>query len=229
MTIKPERRREVILGGVLAAILIVSVYMNSGSDTPTPTRRAVPAAAPSVPEAAAKQPARAQRQSNGEFRPRVLGSRPDDKFDVHNIDPALRLDLLAKVEAVPPISAGRNLFQFGQAPPPPKPLAAVPSGVPPIRVNQPPPTPVQPLVTGPVGPPPPAPINLKYYGSIISKADGAKTGFLLDGEDILIVRENQTVKQRYRIVKITQNTIDIEDIPAKNTQTLRMPPDAPPV
>jgi hypothetical protein len=75
---------------------------------------------------------------------------------------------------------------------------------------------------GPPPPPPPAPINLKYYGYAISKLDGHKQAFLLDGEDIMLVTENQTVKQRYRIVRIALTSIDIEDTQSKNTQTLKL-------
>ena len=71
-------------------------------------------------------------------------------------------------------------------------------------------------------PPPVQPINFKYYGYVISKVDGQKKAALLDGDDILVVTENQTVKQRYRIVKIALGSIDIEDIQGKNTQTLKL-------
>ena len=74
---------------------------------------------------------------------------------------------------------------------------------------------------GPAPAQPPPPINLKYYGYVISKTDGRKEAFLLDGEDIILATENQTIKQRYRIVRIALTSIVIEDTQGKNTQTLQ--------
>jgi hypothetical protein len=164
--------------------------------------------------------------SSGEFRPRVIGTRPDDRPDPASINPELHLDILAKVQAVPPIEAGRNLFQFGAAPPPPGPMPTVPKGVPPIPINNHPAPPVTApaVVSANTQPPTPTapPINLKYYGYQVSKTDGHKVAFLLDGEDVVIVRENETVKQRYRIVRIALNSIEIEDTQFKSTQTLKL-------
>jgi hypothetical protein len=64
-------------------------------------------------------------------------------------------------------------------------------------------------------------MNFKYYGYKVSKTDGHKAAFLLDGDDILIAGENDTVKnRRYRVVKIGVNSITIEDTQFKSTQTL---------
>ncbi len=56
---------------------------------------------------------------------------------------------------------------------------------------------------------------------MVSKSDGRKEACLLDGEDIILATENETVKQRYKIVRIALNSIVIEDTQAKNTQTLQ--------
>jgi hypothetical protein len=56
----------------------------------------------------------------------------------------------------------------------------------------------------------------------VSKTDGHKEAFLLDGEDIIFAQENQTVKQRYRIVRIALTSITIEDTQSKSTQTLNL-------
>jgi len=225
MTVGAEPKKVAILAGIVVLGIVLSFYNSSSHVTitvPTPA----PVASSSAPAAPAGRTAqRSRRPQNTAFQPRVLGSRPDDNPDPYSINPELRLDLLAKVQAIEPAEAGRNLFQFGQPPPPPKPVQAVPSNVPKIPVNNQPPPSVTKLT--PAGPPPPPPIDLKYYGYVVSKADGDKKAFLLDGDNILMVSENQTVKQRYRIVKIALTTIEIEDMQAKNTQTLRLPPDAP--
>jgi hypothetical protein len=142
---------------------------------------------------------------------------PKDRPDPATIDPTLRLELLAKVQNVEAGPPGRNLFQFGEAlvaaasVPLPKVAKIIPP-VPPATAPQP-----------PAGPPPPpqAPqMTFKYYGYKVSTSDGHKAAFLLDGEDILIAGENDTVKKRYRVVKIGINSITIEDTQFKSTQTL---------
>jgi hypothetical protein len=225
MNVGAEPKKVAILAGIVVLGLAYYFY-NSSNDVTITVPRTAPVTGPrTAAGASGRATQRSARVLNSEFRPRVMGSRPDDKVDPASINPELHLDLLAKVESIQPAEAGRNLFQFGQAPPP-KPVAPVPSNVPKIPVNQgPPPSAVTHNV--PTGPPPPPPIDLKYYGYVVSKADGLKRAFLLDGDNILMVSENQTVKQRYRIVKIALGTIEIEDTQAKNTQTLRLPPDAP--
>jgi hypothetical protein len=227
MNLGAEPKKVAILAGIVVLGIAAYFYNSSGNVT-----IAVPGtAAPVTPPRSAAAPSgratqRSARVLNSEFRPRVMGSRPDDKVDPASINPELHLDLLAKVEGIQPAEAGRNLFQFGQPPAPPKPLQPVPSNVTKIPVNQGPPPPAVTHLAS-TGPPPAPPIDLKYYGYVVSKADGHKEAFLLDGDNILMVSENQTVKQRYRIVKIALTTIEIEDMQAKNTQTLRLPPDAP--
>jgi hypothetical protein len=64
-------------------------------------------------------------------------------------------------------------------------------------------------------------MTFKYYGFKVSKADGHKAAFLLDGEDILIAGENDTIKQRrYKIIRIGVTSIVIEDTQFKSQQTL---------
>ena len=210
---------------VLVVVALGALYMNSSgnsSSTATPAPRvqatAAPAATKTNPAAGARTPA---RSANSEFRPRVMGGRPDDQPDPASIDPELRLDLLAKIQAVPPIEAGRNLFQFGAAPAPDKSMPAVPQNVPKIPITTPTPQPTAAINTPPA-PPPVQPIDLKYYGYKVSKATGQKMAFLLDGDLPIIAAENETVKKRYRIVKIALTSIDIEDTQAKNTQTLKL-------
>ncbi len=154
-----------------------------------------------------------------EFAPRLGPKTPEDRPDPATIDPTLRLDLLAKVQKVELGPPGRNLFDFGSAPPPEVKLPTVVAKIDPRP--KPAVGPVGPV--GPIGPPPPpaAPqIALKYYGYKVSTTDGHKAAFLLDGDDILVAGENDTVKRRYKVVKIGVNSITLEDTQFKSTQTL---------
>jgi hypothetical protein len=212
---------------ILAVIVVgggLYYFLSSGDSTPAPAPRAtaptrvVSTTAPAVTKATKAQ------SGGGEFRVRVPGSRPDDKIDINLIDPELHLDLLAKVQSVEPIEAGRNLFQYGAAPPPPGPATPLPKGVQKIPIKPPvaPPPVTAPVTahTEPVAPQAP-PINLKYYGYVVSKTDGRKEACLLDGEEIILATENETIKQRYKIVRIALSSIVIEDTQAKSTQTLQ--------
>jgi hypothetical protein len=224
MTLGAEPKKVAVLG-VLVVGILAAWFWNSSGDSPSPApappvvsnnpSSAIPAAANPAP------PRTRTRVANSDFTARVPGSRPDDHIDPSSIDPKLQLDLLAKVQAVPPIEGGRNLFQFAAAPAPDKPLPPVPTNVPPIPINH----PTQPItsVLSDVRPAPPSapPINFKYYG-YTSKSDGRKKAMLLDGDDIILATENQTLKQRYRIVRIAAASIEIEDTQFKSTQTLKL-------
>jgi hypothetical protein len=231
-----EKKNQVIILGVLVAIILVVVYMNffsGGSDSaPGPTPAAAPIAVNAPPVAAPlgtplpDTRRRTNRPStSGEIKFRQGFARPEDRPDPATVNPTLRLDLLAKVQNVEPAGAMRNLFQYGAAPPPPAPIE-LPKNVPKIAINKPP-------VTAPPPPPgpPPAPVapamTFKYYGYQVPKTDGLKEAFLLDGDDIIVAHENETVKSgRYKVVKIGVNSITIEDTQFKSEQTLQLQIDA---
>jgi hypothetical protein len=71
-------------------------------------------------------------------------------------------------------------------------------------------------------------MTFKYYGYKVSKADGRKEAFLLDGDDIIIAGENDAVKLgRYKVVRIGVNSITIEDTQFNTTQTLQLQEETP--
>jgi hypothetical protein len=226
-----EPKKIAILGGLLTTAAVV-LYFNvfSGPSEPTPVRITAPAPVATeaaAPATTASAPAprterkRAAKGGGSEFKIRQGTPPGEDKPDPATIDPTLRLDLLAKVQAVEAPESMRNIFQYGAAPPPPsaKPID-LPKAPPKIAINnQPPPTPTGP----PPSPPPPVapPMTFKYYGYELSKSNGRKQAFLLDGDDIIIAAENEPMKRgRYRIVRIGVNSIVIEDTQFKSTQTL---------
>ena len=163
-----------------------------------------------------------------EFKIRQGTPPGEEKPDPATIDPTLRLDLLAKLQQVEPPASMRNIFQYGARP-------AASRGGEARRIAQEhaqdrhQPT-LRPQPPGPP-PPPPAPtappMTFKYYGYKVSKSDGRKEAFLLDGDDIIIAGENDAVKRgRYKVVRIGVNSITIEDTQFKSTQTLQLQADA---
>ena len=235
MTLGAQPKKMAILGvllAVAAVVLYLNVFAGDSESTPAAPQRPPVVADPvnRTPQTAVSRAnvKRAGRGANtsGEIKPRQGWERPEDRPDPATIDPTLRLDLLAKVQNVEPAASMRNIFQYGAAPPPPSAKIELPK-VGTIAVNKgpalPPPAPVQ------AGPPPPPPepkaptITMKYYGYQISKADGSKKAFLLDGDDVIIAGENEPVKRgRYKVVAIGLTSITIEDTQFKSNQTVRI-------
>jgi len=222
---------------LLAGLLIFAAiaYFMGGDDRPPSTsqKSTAPAAPPpvsgsagpraAITPAAAKSPNTARpntkNRSSQEFKPVLRPRRVEDRIDPTTIDPTLRTDLLAKLTTVPIQGGSRPLFEFGTAPPPPKPPEPkiIPRPTGPVVV-QPPPTSAQ---VKPVTPPKPQapPIPLKFYGFTAARA-GAKRAFFLENEDVYVANEGDIVKKRYKIVRINMNSVVMEDTEYKQQQTL---------
>jgi hypothetical protein len=119
----------------------------------------------------------------------------------HSLDPSLRFDLLKSSEDVTYKGTGRNIFR-SEAPPP-----EIPTPLPPE------------VHPGPAPAPPPPPIDLKFYGFAGPKG-GSKRIFLLKGEDIFLAKEGDIVDRRYKIMRISPNSVEVQDVLTNNTQTL---------
>lgn len=222
----------VLVGGYLA---YTNLFPGSGSSAPSPAPRraglpdATDAPVGGTAGTSPREPARppggrglSNRGQTGEWHPMLHPKRPEDRIDTSKIDPTLHLDILAKLQGIALLSGGRNLFQFGPPPGQPEKKLVGPEPTvtlaPVAEVKPPPPPP-------PVAPPPP-PINLKYYGFSSPPGAGTKTAFFLDGEDILVAREGETVKRRYRVVRIGVNSVVMEDTDSKRQQTLPLAEEA---
>jgi hypothetical protein len=223
MTIGAQDRKKVGFLVVLGLFAAYMVYSNllSGPDIPRQTARTGASVAPSAPGAATSAQstatrAPASRTRSEEFHPVLRSKRPEDRLDPMSIDPTLRLDLFAKVQAVELAGGSRNLFQFSTAPPP-KPVE-MPKGKEPKIV------PKQVVsVAAPVGPPqppPPPPITFKFYGFSTVPTNGKKTAYFLDGDEILSASEGDVLKRRYKVLKIGPNSVLFEDTNAKRQQSV---------
>lgn len=224
-----EPKKVILLGG-LVLVAGYLLYSNLVSDTPNgaaPAKKtATTAEAPAelnAPSSAARPSAPRAAQTRGradEWRPVLRSKRPEERIDPTKIDPTLRLDLLAKLQQVEVSGPGRNLFQTG-APAPVKPLSGPEPKVTLTKATPPPTEPVK-----PAGPPPPPPINLRYYGYTSAPGAAAKTAFFLDGEDILVAKEGETLKRRYKLVRIGVNSVLMEDTESKHQQTIPLAEEA---
>jgi hypothetical protein len=194
---KPASKRQmqllVGLGAVLAAVLIFQVWpMMTGGDTPVTTTASQSGGAV-APTLTPAQRAAARAQSTVE---------------------ELRL---AKLEQEWPGvgESRRNPFTMAPTPPPPSAAASAAASKPADEA------PVVPVPTGPPPPPPIPPITLKFIGVISSDAIGKIAG-LSDGKFIYRGREGQVIEGRYRIVKIGEESIQIEYVNGTGRQTIRL-------
>src|ERR1035438_4579700 len=211
--------------GVIAAYGVYSNFFAGPSVAPAhsakaPAVDAIPdnVAVPDNAKAAPQRPAvRAQAQ---EFRPVLRPKKKEDQIvDIRTVDPTIRLDWLARVQEVPQAGGERDLFQILKAPPVheavlkgEEPHVFIPRGP-----NPPPPPPPPPPDPGTL---PPPPIPLKYYGICTERTNGKKTAYFLDNDEIIQATEGMTLKGRYRVVRIAQNLVVMEDLQSKRQQNL---------
>lgn len=116
--------------------------------------------------------------------------------------------------------SGRNIFVAG-----PVPAAATAAAVSDKAAAKPA---HQWAVVYPPPPPPPPVLSMKFFGYGSVPISGPRRAFLLDGEDIRIVQEGDTVQNHIRITHIGNDRIEYEDTVTgqKNSTTLEMPPQA---
>jgi hypothetical protein len=114
-----------------------------------------------------------------------------------------RIDLARLAGPRPQAQVGRrDLFSFGAAR-----VEAGSAAPPPPTVAVAPPSPVF------TGPPPPPPMNLKYIGNLESK-QGLKVAVLMtDRKEVLTGQVGELVANRFRIVKIGLESVDIQEVP----------------
>lgn len=156
--------------------------------------------------------------SGDDFRPTL---KPPEGLDLTRVDPTLKTDLLARVRQVSVEGGSRSLFEFYIPPPPPvpkpTPIVPKPQQLAEAKSTDPP---------KPPPPPPPPPIPLKFYGYSGALRSTARRAFFLDGEDIVQAGENETIRNRYKILRIGVNSAEVEDTVAKNKQTLPLAEEA---
>ena len=227
-----EPKKLAILGVILAVAGVAYKMSNSSSEAPPGAVAVVPLpenppALKKLPEPttssvlAHRTPARGLDSTRDttrtieDFHPSI---KVPEGFDVSKVDPTLHLELLAKVQHVPMEGGSRSLFEFSQPPAPPVPAVKITPGPIVAEAKPEPPKPAEP--SGPPPPAPPPPIPLKFYGYAGTTRDGMRRAFFLEGEDIYTPAENETVKGRYKIVRIGVNSAVVEDTTNKNQQTL---------
>ena len=226
-----DRKKIAVLGVILAVLgyyiwqNVISDPLGTGGATPSAKKTASsvvnglarPSAA--TPAPARSTPARAARQ---DFK---LTLKRSETANSSEIDPTLRLDLLAKLRMVQVAGAERSLFDISSAPVIKQPEPKIVVKKPVARMIGPEPPPPPPPPPAPKVKPPPPPIPFKFYGMLTPRSGGSRRAFLLDGDEIFTPAEGDTIKKRYRIVRVGVNSVVVEDLDFQAQQTLTLAED----
>jgi hypothetical protein len=131
-----------------------------------------------------------------------LGTKPGKKPRLENLDPTLRLNLLATSEQTLYEGNGRNIFvsQREDIPQPVAPGQTDSQKADEIKYHLP-------------SPQQAPPIPLKFYG-FASSAGEPKKIFLksVTGEDVWVAGEGEIVDRRYKVIHITPTSVEIQDM-----------------
>jgi hypothetical protein len=172
--------------GVLAVVAFAYEFIPMFTESSTPA---------SNPQAAApSSSARVQKRST---------TKPGKKAKPENLDPTLRLDLLAASEKTEYQGNGRNIFvSSAEDVVIPKPVA---------RPNSDGNAAQTPSIYQTPSPPQAPPIPLKFYGFASSPGE-PKRIFLKLGEDVFVAGEGEIVDRRYKVIRISATSVEIQDV-----------------
>jgi hypothetical protein len=187
-----ENRKQVIALGVLGVIALLVVASEFWpSSSPT-----------------ALAPATVATASSGTARPAVRRTSSGKRIPLAEprLDPTLDLTLLSHSEEIKYAGNGRNIFVEGSVATIEKPKG---NGT----------TDAHAAVFTPPPAQAPPPITLKFFG-FANKPGEPKKVFLSQGEDVFIAAEGEIVDRRYRVLRISPNAVEMEDVLNNNRQSI---------
>jgi hypothetical protein len=123
-------------------------------------------------------------------------------------NPALRRDLLDHTHTVEYTGRHRNIFD-DKLPPPEMPKNISTSG--PVQ----PPKPIDPKDMPLVFP-------MKCFGYAEGPAAGMRRAFFTDGDDVFIAGVGETIVNRFRLVKIGNDSVEVEELGSNRRATVAM-------
>jgi len=194
MKLGTENRKATVAGVVLMVIALVLCVRMLLPSSATPNA-VVSGNRPTTASAPAAVPA---RRAGRDARAKHLAS-----LIPPTLDPRLRLELLKESEEVKYEGSGRNIFREH--------LEDIPRPKAPGLIEG--------RKFAPPTEPLPPPINLKFYGWA-SKPGEPKAIFLAQGSEVFVATEGETIARRYKVVKINNNSVEIEDLLSNNKQSI---------
>ena len=187
MKLGTENRKQIVVAAALMVVLLVVLayeFMPSSSTIASTT----PVTAPVSPTNVARPSGR---------RAATAGKKLPAQ---QSLDPTLHLDQLASTEQIKYEGSGRNIF-VSQAED-----VVIPKVIGPANTDA-----GQKPYPGPPPIPAAAPIPLKFFG-FASKPGEPKKIFLSKGEDVFIAGEGEIVDRRYKVVRISPTSVEIQDV-----------------
>ena len=173
-----------IVFGVLAVAVVAYEFSPSSSSNFTAPGATTPSSTSGLP--ARPMPRRASGPGTSK-----------KSHAANNLDPTLHLDLLASSEQTKYAGSGRNIF-VSQVQDIPQPKG---TGV----------TDIKRAVYTPPSVQAPPPINLKFFGFANEPGEPRKI-FLSQGDDVFIAAEGDIVNRRYKVMRISPNSVEIQDV-----------------
>jgi hypothetical protein len=149
------------------------------------------------PAPVASTPTASPSAERGKGHPGAKGK----KIRPENLDPTLRLDLLASAEQTQYEGSGRNIFVSQAEVVIPQPGA--PGYTDPKKPEE--------IVYHTPAPPSAPPIPLKFFG-FASRVGEPKKIFLVLGEDVFVAGEGEIVDRRYKVVRISPTSVEMQDM-----------------
>ena len=185
-----ENRKKMIWASVLGGLAVLAVayqilplFWGSGSNQVAASQPVVSSASPR-PVATKRGASQNKKAHPGE-----------------NLDPTLQLQLLASAEQTQYLGSGRNIFVSQAEIPTPVASAATDQKKKEEaeKIYTPPPQPVAP------------PIPLKFFG-FASRPGEPRRIFLSQGEDVFVAGEGEIVDRRYKVIRITPTSVEMQDV-----------------
>ncbi|WP_263408466.1 hypothetical protein [Terriglobus tenax] len=202
-----KEEKQKLIAGVIFGVLIVGylgyfVWDNFLSSPPATAQPKAPVIRDLTPSGA----------SQGPSRPGKTAAPAAKKVGTTaaQLDPTLHMEAMKAAESLEYSGSGRNIFSMSSAPP----VVNIPKPVASAR-----PQAQQPAFTAPVGPPPPPPINLRFFG-VATRKDGQRQAFLLQGEDVFLAKAGDIVARRYKVMSVNATSAIIVDMTNNNQQTI---------
>jgi hypothetical protein len=182
------KNRKKTIWAIVLGVLAVAVVAYEFSPSSSSNFTAPGAAAPSSTSGLPTRPVPRRASGPGTSK---------KSHAANNLDPTLRLDLLASSEQTKYAGSGRNIF-VSQAQDIPQPKG---TGV----------TDNKRAVYTPPSVQAPPPINLKFFGFANEPGEPKKI-FLSQGDDVFIAAEGDIVNRRYKVMRISANSVEIQDV-----------------
>jgi hypothetical protein len=184
-----ENRRNTILAGVLGVVAVLALaYQFIPSSSTIASTGSTGAVA--SPISVLTHPA--SRRGSGS------GAAKKERAP-QSLDPTLHLQQLNAIEQIKYEGSGRNIFVSQAEVVIPKPLTAGTANPNEPNVYKVPPPATQ------------APIPLKFFG-FANQPGETKKVFLSKGEDVFIAGEGEIIDRRYKVVRISPTSVEIQDV-----------------